>query len=139
MLSLEFRNRLSAIIEFSPLPPAVIQRIVDKFLLKRSERLEANKVTMEVTPAAKKWLAERGYDTRFGARPLGRLIENEIARVLAADVLFGRLTKGGCMVVDLDGDKLSFTYGTPENNRAAGGRTAGRRRHRVVASPTRPG
>ena len=71
------------------------------FLLELSERLEANKVTMEVTPAAKKWLAERGYDTRFGARPLGRLIENEIARVLADDVLFGRLTKGGRVVVDL--------------------------------------
>jgi len=110
MFSPEFRNRLSAIIEFSPLPPAVIERVVDKFLLELSERLEANKVTMEVTPAAKKWLAERGYDTRFGARPLGRLIENEIARLLADDVLFGRLTKGGRVVVDLDGDKLSFTY-----------------------------
>jgi ATP-dependent Clp protease ATP-binding subunit ClpA len=114
MFSPEFRNRLSAIIEFAPLPPAVIERVVDKFLLELSERLEANKVTMEVTPAAKKWLAERGYDTRFGARPLGRLIENEIARVLADDVLFGRLTKGGRVVVDLDGDKLSFAYPTPE-------------------------
>ena len=114
MFSPEFRNRLSAIIEFAPLPPAVIERVVDKFLLELSERLEANKVTMEVTPAAKKWLAERGYDTRFGARPLGRLIENEIARVLADDVLFGRLTKGGRVVVDLDGDKLSFAYGTAE-------------------------
>jgi ATP-dependent Clp protease ATP-binding subunit ClpA len=114
MFSPEFRNRLSAIIEFAPLPPAVIERVVDKFLLELSERLEANKVTMEVTPAAKKWLAERGYDTRFGARPLGRLIENEIARVLADDVLFGRLTKGGRVVVDLDGDKLSFTYGIAE-------------------------
>jgi ATP-dependent Clp protease ATP-binding subunit ClpA len=114
MFAPEFRNRLSAIIEFAPLPPAVIERVVDKFLLELSERLEANKVTMEVTPAAKKWLAERGYDTRFGARPLGRLIENEIARVLADDVLFGRLTKGGRVVVDLDGDKLAFSYGTAE-------------------------
>jgi ATP-dependent Clp protease ATP-binding subunit ClpA len=114
MFAPEFRNRLSAIIEFAPLPPAVIERVVDKFLLELSERLEANKVTMEVTPAAKKWLAERGYDSRFGARPLGRLIENEIARVLADDVLFGRLTKGGRVVVDLDGDKLAFSYGTAE-------------------------
>src|SRR5277367_4775340 len=101
MFSPEFRNRLSAIIEFDPLPPAVIERVVDKFLLELSERLEVNKVTMEVTSAAKKWLADRGYDHRFGARPLGRLIENEIARVLADDVLFGRLTKGGRVVVDL--------------------------------------
>src|SRR3984957_8251760 len=114
MFAPEFRNRLSAIIEFAPLPPAVIERVVDKFLLELSERLEVNKVTMEVTPAAKKWLADRGYDTRFGARPLGRLIENEIARVLADDVLFGRLTKGGRVVVDLDGDKLSFDYGIVE-------------------------
>ncbi len=114
MFAPEFRNRLSAIIEFAPLPPAVIERVVDKFLLELSERLEANKVTMEVTPAARKWLGERGYDTRFGARPLGRLIESEIARVLADDVLFGRLTKGGRVVVDLDGDKLAFSYPTAE-------------------------
>ncbi|MBI3758290.1 MAG: ATP-dependent Clp protease ATP-binding subunit ClpA, partial [Deltaproteobacteria bacterium] len=106
MFSPEFRNRLSAIIEFAPLPPAVIERVVDKFLLELSERLEANKVTLEVSSAAKRWLAEKGYDTRFGARPLGRLIENEIARVLADDVLFGKLTKGGRVMVDLDGDKL---------------------------------
>jgi len=118
MFSPEFRNRLSAIIEFDPLPPAVIERVVDKFLLELSERLEVNKVTMEVTSAAKKWLADRGYDHRFGARPLGRLIENEIARVLADDVLFGRLTKGGRVVVDLDGDKLSFDYGTVEATEA---------------------
>jgi len=114
MFSPEFRNRLSAIIEFAPLPPAVIERVVDKFLLELSERLEANKVTLEVSSAAKKWLAEKGYDTRFGARPLGRLIENEIARVLADDVLFGKLTKGGRVMVDLDGDKLKFDYGTVE-------------------------
>ena len=67
-------------------------------------------MTLEVTPAAKKWLAEHGYDPRFGARPLGRLIENEIARVLADEVLFGALTKGGRAMVDLDGDKLAFSY-----------------------------
>ena len=75
------------------------------------ERLNASKVTLEVSAAAKKWLAEHGYDTRFGARPLGRLIENEIARVLADDVLFGRLTKGGKVKVDLADDKLVFDYG----------------------------
>ena len=72
MFSPEFRNRLSAIIEFAPLPPVVIERVVDKFLLELSERLEASKVTLEVSQAAKKWLADNGYDTRFGARPLGR-------------------------------------------------------------------
>src|ERR1700722_8140662 len=110
MFSPEFRNRLSAIIEFAPLPPEVIERVVDKFLLELSERLEVSKVTMEVTPAAKKWLADHGYDTRFGAPPLARLIENEISRVLADEVLFGRLVKGGRVQVDLDGDKLAFAY-----------------------------
>jgi ATP-dependent Clp protease ATP-binding subunit ClpA len=111
MFSPEFRNRLSATIEFAPLPPPVIEQVVEKFLDELQQRLNASKVTLEVSPAAKKWLAEHGYDTRFGARPLARLIENEIARVLADDVLFGRLTKGGKVKVELSGDKLVFDYG----------------------------
>ncbi|MBV8771032.1 MAG: AAA family ATPase, partial [Deltaproteobacteria bacterium] len=111
MFSPEFRNRLSATIEFAPLPPSVIEQVVDKFLGELQQRLNANKVTLEVCSPAKKWLAEHGYDTRFGARPLGRLIENEIARVLADDVLFGRLAKGGKVKVDIAGDKLVFDYG----------------------------
>jgi ATP-dependent Clp protease ATP-binding subunit ClpA len=110
MFSPEFRNRLSAIIEFAPLPPEVIERVVDKFLLELSERLEVSKVTLEVSSAAKKWLADHGYDTRFGARPLGRLIENEISRVLADEVLFGRLVKGGRVQVELEDDRLTFNY-----------------------------
>jgi ATP-dependent Clp protease ATP-binding subunit ClpA len=111
MFSPEFRNRLSATIEFAPLPPPVIEQVVEKFLDELQQRLNASKVTLEVSPAAKKWLAEHGYDTRFGARPLGRLIETEIARVLADDVLFGKLSKGGKVKVDLAGDKLVFQYG----------------------------
>ena len=80
MFSPEFRNRLSATIEFAPLSPAVMVRVVDKFIAELQERLDKQKVTLSVTPAAKKWLAEHGHDPRFGARPLGRLIENEIAR-----------------------------------------------------------
>ena len=110
MFSPEFRNRLSAIIEFAPLSPVVIERVVEKFLGELQERLNVNKVTLEVLPGAKKWLGEHGYDHRFGARPLGRLIENEIARVLADDVLFGKLTKGGRVVVDLADGKLTFSY-----------------------------
>jgi ATP-dependent Clp protease ATP-binding subunit ClpA len=110
MFAPEFRNRLSAIIEFAPLSPPVMERVVDKFLAELQERLDKQKVTLSVTANAKKWLAEHGHDPRFGARPLGRLIENEIARVLADEVLFGKLTKGGKTTVDLDGDKLSFAY-----------------------------
>ena len=110
MFAPEFRNRLSATIEFAPLSPPVMERVVDKFLAELQERLDKQKVTLIVTPAAKKWLAEHGHDPRFGARPLGRLVENEIARVLADEVLFGRLTKGGKATADLDGDKLAFSY-----------------------------
>ncbi len=110
MFSPEFRNRLSATIEFAPLTPEIIQRVVDKFLAELQARLDQQKVKLEVSVAAKKWLAERGYDPRFGARPLGRVIENEIARALADEVLFGRLTKGGIAAVDLAGDQLTFSY-----------------------------
>jgi ATP-dependent Clp protease ATP-binding subunit ClpA len=110
MFSPEFRNRLSATIHFEPLSPATMVRVVDKFLAELQERLDKQKVTLTVTPAAKKWLAEHGHDPRFGARPLGRLIENEIARELADQVLFGKLTKGGKAIADLDGDKLGFSY-----------------------------
>src|SRR5579862_1023245 len=110
MFSPEFRNRLSATIHFEPLSPETMVRVVDKFIAELQERLDKQKVTLTVTPAAKKWLAEHGHDPRFGARPLGRLIENEIARELADQVLFGKLTKGGKATADLDGDKLAFSY-----------------------------
>jgi ATP-dependent Clp protease ATP-binding subunit ClpA len=110
MFSPEFRNRLSAVIDFAPLSPAVVERVVDKFVAELSDRLKSQKVKLEVTEKARKWLADHGYDPRFGARPLGRLVENEIARTLADELLFGRLKKGGTAVVELDGDKLSFSY-----------------------------
>ncbi|HTR60862.1 MAG TPA: ATP-dependent Clp protease ATP-binding subunit ClpA [Candidatus Binataceae bacterium] len=122
MFSPEFRNRLSATIEFGPLTPPVVEMVVDKFLGELQERLDKQKVILTATPAAKKWLAERGFDPRFGARPLGRLIENEIARALADEVLFGKLTKGGKVTVDVDpgGEKLTFEYSeTPTRQPAA--------------------
>jgi ATP-dependent Clp protease ATP-binding subunit ClpA len=110
MFSPEFRNRLSATIEFAPLSAPVVEKVVDKFLGELQERLDKQKVVLTTTAAAKKWLAEHGYEPRFGARPLARLIESEIARTLADEVLFGRLTKGGRVTVDLEGDLLSFSY-----------------------------
>jgi ATP-dependent Clp protease ATP-binding subunit ClpA len=110
MFSPEFRNRLSATIEFAPLSAPVVEKVVDKFLGELQDRLDKQKVVLTTTAAAKKWLAEHGYEPRFGARPLARLIESEIARTLADEVLFGRLTKGGRVTVDLDGDRLSYSY-----------------------------
>ncbi len=113
MFAPEFRNRLSAIIEFDPLSPEVIARVVDKFLGELQDRLVVSKVTLEVSDAAKKWLGEHGYDHKFGARPLNRLIESEISRNLADEILFGKLSKGGGrVVVDLADDKLTFSYPT---------------------------
>ena len=122
MFSPEFRNRLSATIHFEPLSPETMVRVVDKFIAELQERLDKQKVTLTVTPAAKKWLAEHGHDPRFGARPLGRLIENEIARELADQVLFGKLTKGGKATADLDGDKLAFSYEPNQASQPATGR-----------------
>ena len=110
MFSPEFRNRLSAIIEFAGLGPEIIERVVDKFVGELSERLAAQKVKLEVSAAAKEWLAKKGYDPRFGARPLGRLIESEVARALADQVLFGALSKGGVAKVDLADDKLVYSF-----------------------------
>ena len=110
MFSPEFRNRLSAIIEFAGLGPEIIARVVDKFVGELAERLAAQKVKLEVSEAARKWLADKGYDPRFGARPLGRLIEAEIARALADQVLFGALSKGGVAKVDVAGEKLTYSF-----------------------------
>jgi ATP-dependent Clp protease ATP-binding subunit ClpA len=110
MFAPEFRNRLSATIEFAPLSPPTMERVVDKFLGELSDRLKPQKVTLEVSATARKWLAEHGYDTRFGARPLNRLIENEISRQLADEVLFGRLAKGGKVAIDVADDKLTFEF-----------------------------
>jgi ATP-dependent Clp protease ATP-binding subunit ClpA len=110
MFSPEFRNRLSAIVEFAGLGPEIIARVVDKFVGELAERLAAQKVRLEVSDAARKWLAHKGYDPRFGARPLGRLIESEVARALADQVLFGALSKGGLAKVDLADDKLVYSF-----------------------------
>ncbi len=110
MFSPEFRNRLTATIEFGPLAPDTVLKVVDKFVRELRERLAPQKVALELSDGARGWLAEHGFDPRFGARPLGRLIENEIARALADELLSGRLQKGGTAKVDLDGDKLSFSF-----------------------------
>ncbi len=113
MFSPEFRNRLSGVIEFVQLTPVVMERVVDKFIGELGERLAAQKVDLSITEPGRKWLAEHGYDPRFGARPMARLIENEIARVLADEILFGHLTGGGHVTVDAADGKLKFDYSQP--------------------------
>jgi ATP-dependent Clp protease ATP-binding subunit ClpA len=106
----EFRNRLDAIITFASLPMPVIERVVDKFILELDAQLNERKVFLQITPAARHYLAEKGYDETMGARPMARLIQEEIKRVLADDILFGRLRDGGRVEVDLRDGALAFEY-----------------------------
>ncbi|MDB5562885.1 MAG: clpA, partial [Hyphomicrobiales bacterium] len=99
----EFRNRLDAIISFGPLPPAVVRRVVEKFVLQLEGQLAERGVTIELTPEAAEWLAVRGYDERMGARPLGRVIQEYVKKPLADQVLFGELVNGGSVTVAVVG------------------------------------
>jgi ATP-dependent Clp protease ATP-binding subunit ClpA len=106
----EFRNRLDAKIDFAPLDSRVMLRIVDKFVAELQAQLSERKVTVEVDPAARAYLAERGFDPMNGARPLGRVIQDEIKRPLTDELLFGALASGGTVRVGHDGAKLTFAY-----------------------------
>jgi len=106
----EFRNRLDAIVTFNPLSPAVMKKVVSKLLKDLARQLGAKKVKMIAADDVRDWLAEKGYDDKFGARPLARLIQTEIKDALSEELLFGRLQKGGGVEVDLKEGKLSFSY-----------------------------
>ena len=110
MFSPEFRNRLDAMIVFNSLTMEIIERVVDKFIIELDHQLNEKKVFLQLTVKARRWLAEKGYDPSFGARPMARLIQNEIKRVLADEILFGRLQSGGKVEVDENEGKLAFTY-----------------------------
>lgn len=106
----EFRNRLDARITFVPLVLNVMERVVDKNLLELQRQLDERQVTIELTEAARQFLAERGYDPDQGARPLARLIQETIKRPLANEILFGQLENGGHVTVDVDAGELQFHY-----------------------------
>ena len=112
MFSPEFRNRLDAIIPFAPLSPQVIVSVVDKFLVELQAQLDDKKVFIEVDEAARAWLAEHGYDEKMGARPMHRLIQEQIKKPLAEEVLFGALAaNGGEVKVSVDADgQLALTF-----------------------------
>lgn len=96
----EFRNRLDAIIPFANLAPEVVRKVVDKFVLQLEAQLADRGVTITLSPSAADWLAERGYEPAFGARPLGRVVQEHVKKPLAEELLFGRLTDGGTAMVD---------------------------------------
>ena len=104
----EFRNRLDAIIPFGYLPLEVVRMVVDKFIMQLEAQLSEKGVSVVLTDKARDWLATKGYDKTFGARPLGRVIQEHIKKPLAEELLFGRLVDGGVVYVDLSKDKLTL-------------------------------
>ena len=110
----EFRNRLDGIIWFNHLGTDVILQVVDKFLVELEAQLDTKGVSFEVTPAARAYLAEKGYDKAMGARPMSRLIKEEVKKELANELLFGELSKGGSVKVDLGENKLEFSFSGAE-------------------------
>jgi ATP-dependent Clp protease ATP-binding subunit ClpA len=116
----EFRNRLDAIISFGALPKEVIMQVVEKFVLQLEAQLIDRNVHIELTPAASEWLADKGYDAKMGARPLGRVIQEHIKKPLAEELLFGKLVKGGIVKVGVKKGALHLTFDPPEQGRISG-------------------
>jgi ATP-dependent Clp protease ATP-binding subunit ClpA len=108
MFTPEFRNRLDAIIQFAGLTPEHIAKVVDKFIFELEGQLQEKHVSLVVDAEARVWLAEHGYDPKMGARPMARLIQDEIKKTLAEELLFGKLINGGVVKVDVADDKLQF-------------------------------
>ncbi len=113
----EFRNRLDAIISFGALPKPVIMQVVEKFVLQLEAQLIDRNVHIELTTAAAEWLADKGYDVKMGARPLGRVIQEHIKKPLAEELLFGKLMKGGIVKVGVKKGALDLKYESPAQGR----------------------
>ena len=122
MFTPEFRNRLDAVIAFGGLPPEVISKVVEKFIFQLEAQLADRGVMIELSEDASKWIAEKGYDEKFGARPLARVIQEYIKKPLADELLFGKLEHGGTVKVVVTGKgearALSFEYLAADPKRA---------------------
>jgi len=110
LFSAEFRNRLDAMITFKQLTSDIMKKVADKFLSELRLQVSKKKIKIHVSDKARDWLAEKGHDPKYGARPLARLIQTDVKDVLSEEVLFGKLSKGGEVAIDLDNDKLTFSY-----------------------------
>jgi len=111
LFSPEFRNRLDETITFNALDLDIMELIVDKFIAELNQQLAIKKVALTISPAVRTWLAKKGHDPTYGARPLARVIQNEIKDKLSDAILFGELQNGGLVSLDMTGDKLTFNYG----------------------------
>jgi len=115
----EFRNRLDATIQFAGLSPAIIDRIVEKFILQLESQLADRNISFELDKPATDWLAARGFDDEMGARPLSRIIQEHVKKPIADEILFGALKGGGIVRVSVDkkeSEKLAFSYVPDESS-----------------------
>jgi len=124
MFTPEFRNRLDAIVSFGYLPPEVVARVVEKFILQLELQLADRNVHISLDDEAKKWLTDRGYDKLYGARPMGRLIQEKVKQPLAEELLFGKLVHGGEVVVKMKDGAPAFeiTPAAPGKSGRKGGK-----------------
>ena len=118
MFTPEFRNRLDAVVPFGNLPPEVVVRVVEKFILQLEMQLSDRNVIIEVSKKAMDWLVSEGYDMQMGARPMARIIQENIKKPLADELLFGKLKGGGLVTVDLNKKgELTFKYGDGKSDK----------------------
>ncbi|MFO7762076.1 MAG: ATP-dependent Clp protease ATP-binding subunit ClpA [Thermodesulfobacteriota bacterium] len=110
LFSPEFRNRLDAVVTFNSLDKAIMEKIVDKMIFELEARLAERRVTISLTEEARSWLAVKGYDPDYGARPMRRLIMTELGDRLTDEILFGRLSQGGKVIIDRDEENFIFSY-----------------------------
>jgi ATP-dependent Clp protease ATP-binding subunit ClpA len=108
LFSPEFRNRLDAVIQFAALDEATIERVVDKLLIEVEAQLEPKGVVLNIEEAARRWIAQKGYDPKMGARPMARVIQEHIKRPLAEELLFGKLVGGGQVRVSVSADESAL-------------------------------
>ncbi|UYV37980.1 ATP-dependent Clp protease ATP-binding subunit ClpA [Rhodobacteraceae bacterium D3-12] len=116
----EFRNRLDAVVSFAPLSKDVILRVVEKFVLQLEAQLLDRDVSIDLTRKAAEWLADKGYDDKMGARPLGRVIQEHIKKPLAEELLFGKLAKGGLVKVGVKKGEIDLQFEGPQKRRIKG-------------------
>ncbi len=114
VFSPEFRNRLDAIVQFGGLTPETITQVVDKFLFEFEAQLEEKGVSLQVDDEARTWLAMHGYDPKMGARPMARVIHDNIKKPLAEELLFGKLLNGGRITIGVKDDELKLEVESKE-------------------------
>ncbi|HEX5681960.1 MAG TPA: AAA family ATPase, partial [Desulfobacterales bacterium] len=110
MFSPEFRNRLDDVIAFNALTPEIMEKVVDKFMTELNGQLGVKRVRLSYSAEVRSWLANKGHDPRYGARPLARVIQTEIKNNLSDEILFGRLQKGGNAHLDMADGKIVFRF-----------------------------